>query len=62
METLFILNTTTMLSQFTKVLKVKVEEGQSVKQGDTIGQAGRNLYNKDAGVHVHFEIRHDGNQ
>lgn len=39
---------------------VKVEEGQSVKQGDVLGQAGRNLYNQDAGVHVHFEIRQDG--
>ncbi|MCT8140127.1 M23 family metallopeptidase [Anaerobacillus sp. CMMVII] len=39
---------------------VKVEQGQSVKQGDVIGQAGRNLYNQEAGVHVHFEIRHDG--
>ncbi|PYZ92516.1 stage II sporulation protein [Salipaludibacillus keqinensis] len=36
---------------------VKVEPGQTVKQGDVLGQAGRNLYNKDAGVHAHFEIR-----
>lgn len=39
---------------------VKVEEGQAVKQGDVIAQAGRNLYNQDAGIHVHFELRHDG--
>ncbi|OIJ11723.1 hypothetical protein BKP37_14865 [Anaerobacillus alkalilacustris] len=39
---------------------LKVEAGQSVKQGDIIAQAGRSLYNKDAGVHVHFEIRQDG--
>ncbi|MFN7252498.1 MAG: peptidoglycan DD-metalloendopeptidase family protein [Anaerobacillus sp.] len=39
---------------------LKVEEGQTVKQGEVIGQAGRNLYNQDAGIHVHFEIRHDG--
>lgn len=37
-----------------------VEVGQTVKQGDVIGRAGRNLFNKDAGVHVHFEIRKDG--
>lgn len=36
---------------------LKVEEGQSVKQGDVIAQAGRSLYNQDAGVHLHFEIR-----
>ncbi|RXJ02923.1 M23 family peptidase [Anaerobacillus alkaliphilus] len=39
---------------------VKVEEGQAVKQGEVIAQAGRNLYNQDAGIHVHFEVRHDG--
>ena len=39
---------------------VEVEEGQQVKQGDLLGKAGRNLYNADAGVHLHFEIRHDG--
>ncbi|WP_088031900.1 M23 family metallopeptidase [Evansella clarkii] len=39
---------------------VLVEPGQTVKQGDVIARAGRNLYNSDAGVHVHFEIRKDG--
>ncbi|MBU9723415.1 MULTISPECIES: M23 family metallopeptidase [Bacillaceae] len=39
---------------------LKVEVGQTVKQGDLLGQAGRNLYNSEAGVHVHFEIRKDG--
>ncbi len=41
---------------------LNVEEGQTVKQGDIIGQAGRNLYNKDAGIHVHFEIQQNGVQ
>lgn len=36
-----------------------VEVGQTVKQGDVIARAGRNLYNSDAGVHVHFEVRKD---
>ncbi|OLO42301.1 stage II sporulation protein [Alkalihalophilus pseudofirmus] len=39
---------------------LEVEEGSSVKQGDIIGRAGRNLYNAEADVHVHFEIRHNG--
>lgn len=39
---------------------LKVEVGQSIKQGDVIGQAGRNLYNQNAAIHVHFEIRQDG--
>ncbi|WP_209123340.1 M23 family metallopeptidase [Alkalihalobacillus sp. BA299] len=39
---------------------LEVEEGSSVKQGDIIGRAGRNLYNAEADVHAHFEIRHNG--
>lgn len=39
---------------------VIVDVGQTVKQGDVLGQAGRNLYNSDAGNHAHFEIRKDG--
>ncbi|ERN51907.1 M23 family metallopeptidase [Alkalihalophilus marmarensis] len=39
---------------------VELEEGQVVRQGDVIGQAARNLYNQEAGVHVHFAIRQDG--
>lgn len=39
---------------------LKVEQGQSLKQGDVIGEAGRNLYNQNAAIHVHFEIRQGG--
>ncbi|GAE33648.1 M23 family metallopeptidase [Halalkalibacter akibai] len=39
---------------------VEVEEGATVQQGDILGRAGRNSYNTDAGIHVHFEIRQDG--
>ncbi|ARK32736.1 M23 family metallopeptidase [Halalkalibacter krulwichiae] len=39
---------------------VEVEEGTTVQQGDLLGRAGRNSYNTDAGIHVHFEIRQDG--
>ncbi|WP_100374167.1 M23 family metallopeptidase [Bacillus sp. FJAT-45037] len=39
---------------------VELEEGEVVKQGDIIGQAARNLYNQEAGVHVHFAIQQDG--
>ncbi|WP_062052591.1 M23 family metallopeptidase [Bacillus sp. JCM 19034] len=36
---------------------IEVEQGDTIQQGDVLGEAGRNLYNKDAGIHVHFEIR-----
>lgn len=40
--------------------EIEVEVGSTVSQGDVLGRAGRNLYNEEAGVHVHFEIRQDG--
>lgn len=40
---------------------VQVEVGASVEQGQVIANAGQSVYNKDAGVHVHFEVRKDGN-
>ncbi|WP_017726023.1 M23 family metallopeptidase [Halalkalibacterium ligniniphilum] len=40
--------------------ELNVEEGETVRQGDVLGTAGRSLYNEDAGVHAHFEIRQNG--
>jgi stage II sporulation protein Q len=38
---------------------VKVKAGDQVEQGQVIAQAGKNLFNEEAGTHVHFEIRKD---
>ncbi|MCJ8012786.1 M23 family metallopeptidase [Paenibacillus sp. KQZ6P-2] len=38
----------------------KVKEGDMVKQGDTIGTAGRSEIEKDLGNHVHFEVHEKG--
>jgi stage II sporulation protein Q len=40
---------------------VRVKNGQTVKKGQVIAKAGRNRFEKEAGVHLHFEIR-DRNQ
>ncbi|WP_208590750.1 M23 family metallopeptidase [Gracilibacillus suaedae] len=40
--------------------EVFAEEGNEVKQGETIGTAGQNTLGQDNGVHVHFEVRKDG--
>lgn len=45
---------------YSSLTDVEVKEGQSVSQGDVIAHAGTNVFNKDIGVHVHFEIRKDG--
>ncbi len=45
---------------YASLSEVKVEAGSEVKQGDVIGQAGQNSFGKADGVHVHFEVRKDG--
>ncbi|WP_337017170.1 M23 family metallopeptidase [Oceanobacillus massiliensis] len=42
--------------------EVSVTAGSDLKQGDKVGTAGKNLFGKDNGTHVHFEIRKDGKE
>ncbi|MFC5711498.1 peptidoglycan DD-metalloendopeptidase family protein [Thalassorhabdus alkalitolerans] len=49
-----------LVTSYNSLEKLEVEEGDSVSQGDVLGMAGRNLYNTDAGVHAHFEVRSNG--
>ena len=39
---------------------VEVLAGSDVTQGDVLGSAGRNSFGQASGVHVHFEVRSDG--
>lgn len=39
---------------------VEVSADDEVAQGDVIGTAGQNLFGKDNGTHLHFEIRNAG--
>lgn len=39
---------------------IDVKEGDKVEQGDVLGEAGKSTFNKEAGIHAHFEIRKDG--
>lgn len=48
-----------IVTQYQSVTDIAVKVGDEVKQGDIIAKAGKSLYNKDAGVHLHFEIRKD---
>ncbi|MFD1064478.1 peptidoglycan DD-metalloendopeptidase family protein [Oceanobacillus locisalsi] len=41
---------------------VAVSVSDQVAQGDTLGTAGKNLFGKDNGTHLHFEIRKDGTE
>ncbi|PFJ17431.1 peptidase M23 [Bacillus cereus] len=38
---------------------VKVEKGARVAQGEVLGKSGLSAMNKEAGSHVHFEVRKD---
>lgn len=42
--------------------EISVTAGSKVKQGEKIGVAGKNLFGKDNGTHVHFEIRKNGKE
>ncbi|CDQ18844.1 stage II sporulation protein Q [Halobacillus karajensis] len=39
---------------------VEVKAGSDIAQGDVLGSAGRNSFGQASGVHVHFEVRNDG--
>jgi stage II sporulation protein Q len=49
-----------VMTHYSSLADLQVEEGDTVKQGDVLGTAGMNLLDKEAKVHVHFEVRKDG--
>ncbi|MBY7144706.1 peptidoglycan DD-metalloendopeptidase family protein [Virgibacillus sp. NKC19-3] len=42
--------------------EVNVSADTDVEQGESVGTAGKNIFGKDNGMHVHFELRKDGNE
>lgn len=42
---------------YSSLADVQVKAGADVKQGDLLGVAGKNVFGKDNGTHVHFELR-----
>ncbi|API91804.1 MULTISPECIES: M23 family metallopeptidase [unclassified Virgibacillus] len=42
--------------------EVNVKPGSEVKQGDTLGIAGKSVFAKDSGTHVYFELRKNDNE
>ncbi|KAB2336535.1 M23 family metallopeptidase [Cytobacillus depressus] len=45
---------------YQSVKDISVEVGDEVKQGNVIAKAGESIFDEETGVHVHFEIRKDG--
>ncbi|MFD2368418.1 peptidoglycan DD-metalloendopeptidase family protein [Brevibacillus sp. GCM10020057] len=48
-----------MVTVYQSLENAVVNPGDQVTQGQVIGSAGRNEYEKDSGVHLHFEVRVD---
>ncbi|WP_042351211.1 M23 family metallopeptidase [Bacillus massiliigorillae] len=46
-------------TSYQSVTDIAVKEGDTVTKGQALAKAGQSLLNKDAGIHVHFEIRKD---
>jgi len=49
-----------LVTIYSSLGEIDVTKGQEVKQGEWIGLAGRNVFEKDQGIHLHFEVRKDG--
>lgn len=48
------------MTYYASLAEIIVKEGQQIEQGEVIGTAGQNLFGKDNGIHVHFEIVKNG--
>ncbi|MDM5314755.1 M23 family metallopeptidase [Fictibacillus sp. b24] len=49
-----------VVTHYSSLASVSVKQGDQVKQGTVLGQAGENAYDKDSKIHAHFEVRKDG--
>jgi stage II sporulation protein Q len=51
-----------MITVYQSLEDVKVQKGQQVKKESVIAKAGRNNFEKESGIHLHFEVRNKENQ
>ncbi|WP_156290894.1 M23 family metallopeptidase [Oceanobacillus salinisoli] len=49
-----------VMTYYASLDEVTVTAGDEVEQGDELGTAGQNIFGKDNGTHVHFELRKAG--
>lgn len=48
------------VSVYESLTDLSVSEGMHVHQGSRLGTAGKNAFDQDLGVHLHFEVQKDG--
>lgn len=51
-----------VMTYYASLGDITVKAGEKVKQGAKLGTAGKNIFGKGNGTHVHFEIRKDGHK
>jgi stage II sporulation protein Q len=51
-----------LITHYNSLADLRVAVDEEVKQGQLLGVAGRNVYNQEAGVHLHFELRHNNGE
>ncbi|GAB3789458.1 peptidoglycan DD-metalloendopeptidase family protein [Virgibacillus kimchii] len=51
-----------VMTYYAALEDVQVSAGDTVNQGEQIASAGNNLFGKDDGTHVYFELRKDGEE
>jgi stage II sporulation protein Q len=49
-----------LVTVYQSLAEASVQAGDKVEQKELIGKAGKNLFNEEDGIHVHFEIRQNG--
>lgn len=49
-----------LVTVYQSLAEANVQAGDKVEQKELIGKAGKNLFNEEDGIHVHFEIRQNG--
>lgn len=49
-----------MQTRYSSIADITVKTGDTVEQGQPLGQASENEYNQAAGVHMHFEVLENG--
>lgn len=47
------------ITSYSSLADLQVAKGDKVTQGAILGKAGRNIFEKEEGIHVHFETRHN---
>lgn len=49
-----------VVTVYQSLAEASVQAGDKVEQNELIGKAGKNLYNEEDGIHLHFEVRQSG--